>query len=57
MRLISVKSELLKIDPLVKSIFFDLFIFTIGFKVGPSFIRSLKSTGLRRSLAKVSSSR
>ena len=36
-----------KIDPLVKSIFFDLFIFTIGYEVGPSFIRSLKSTGLK----------
>lgn len=36
-----------KIDPLVKAIFFDLFVFTIGYEVGPSFIRSLKSNGIK----------
>ncbi|HGF8064100.1 aspartate-alanine antiporter [Enterococcus faecium] len=36
-----------KIDPVVKDIFFDLFIFTIGYEVGPAFVRSLKKTGLK----------
>lgn len=36
-----------KIPGLVKSIFFTLFIFTIGYEVGPSFFRSLKTSGLK----------
>ena len=36
-----------KIDGMVKSIFFTLFIFTIGYEVGPTFVRSLKKNGLQ----------
>lgn len=36
-----------KIDGLVKTIFFSLFIFTIGYEVGPSFFTSLKHSGLK----------
>lgn len=36
-----------KVDPLVKSIFFTLFIFTIGYEVGPAFFKSLRSNGLK----------
>ncbi|MCI1903589.1 MAG: aspartate-alanine antiporter [Enterococcaceae bacterium] len=36
-----------KIDPLIKTLFFEMFIFTIGYEVGPSFFRSLKKTGLK----------
>ncbi|WP_159723615.1 aspartate-alanine antiporter [Enterococcus sp. CSURQ0835] len=36
-----------KIDPIIKDVFFDLFIFAIGYEVGPAFIRSLKKTGLK----------
>ena len=35
------------IPNIVKNIFFDLFIFTIGYEVGPAFVRSFKSNGLR----------
>jgi putative transport protein len=31
-----------KIPPIVKAIFFDLFLFTTGYKVGPQFFRGLK---------------
>lgn len=36
-----------QIDGTVKTIFFSLFIFAIGYEVGPSFFASLKSSGLR----------
>lgn len=31
-----------QIAPVVKNLFFDLFIFTIGYEVGPAFINSFK---------------
>src|SRR6476659_3157704 len=36
----------IKISPLVKTVFFDLFLFTTGYKVGPQFFRGLKSDAL-----------
>ena len=36
-----------EIDGTVKTIFFSLFIFAIGYEVGPSFFASLKSSGLK----------
>lgn len=36
-----------EIDGTVKTIFFSLFIFTIGYEVGPSFFASLKRSGLK----------
>ena len=36
-----------EIDGAVKTIFFSLFIFAIGYEVGPSFFASLKSSGLK----------
>nr|WP_321314689.1 aspartate-alanine antiporter [uncultured Ligilactobacillus sp.] len=35
------------IPDIVKNIFFDLFIFTIGYEVGPAFVRSFKKNGIR----------
>jgi putative transport protein len=35
-----------KVHPLVKTIFFDLFLFTTGYKVGPQFFRGLKKDAL-----------
>lgn len=35
------------IPGVVKNIFFDLFIFTIGYEVGPAFVRSFKKNGLK----------
>lgn len=32
----------IKVPPLVKTVFFDLFLFTTGYKVGPQFFRGLK---------------
>ncbi len=32
----------IKVSPLVKTVFFDLFLFTTGYKVGPQFFRALK---------------
>ena len=32
--------------PLVKTVFFDLFLFTTGYKVGPQFFRGLKKDAL-----------
>jgi putative transport protein len=32
----------IKVHPLVKTVFFDLFLFTTGYKVGPQFFRGLK---------------
>ena len=36
----------IKVDPVVKYVFFDLFLFTIGYKVGPQFFRGLKKDAL-----------
>ncbi|RDJ27233.1 aspartate-alanine antiporter [Bosea caraganae] len=36
----------IKVPPLVKTIFFDLFLFTTGYKVGPQFFRALKKDAL-----------
>src|SRR4051812_39118944 len=35
-----------KIDPFTKSVFFYLFIFAIGYKVGPQFFQGLRGEGL-----------
>lgn len=32
----------IKVPPIVKAVFFDLFLFTTGYKVGPQFFRALK---------------
>jgi putative transport protein len=32
----------IKVDPIVKTVFFDLFLFATGYKVGPQFFRGLK---------------
>jgi len=37
-----------KIHPIAKTLFFDLFIFTIGYKIGPQFFRSFKGDGLKQ---------
>src|SRR5512136_71560 len=36
----------IKVDPIVKVLFFDLFLFATGYKVGPQFFRGLKKDGL-----------
>lgn len=36
----------IKVSPLVKTIFFDLFLFTTGYKVGPQFFRGLKGDAI-----------
>lgn len=36
----------IKVSPLVKAVFFDLFLFTTGYKVGPQFFRALKRDAL-----------
>src|SRR4051812_43366897 len=36
----------IQVPPLVKTIFFDLFLFTTGYKVGPQFFRGLKGDAL-----------
>lgn len=36
----------IKVSPLVKTVFFDLFLFTTGYKVGPQFFRALKRDAL-----------
>lgn len=38
---------LFNINPIVKNIFFSLFIFTIGYEVGPAFVNSFKSSGIK----------
>jgi putative transport protein len=38
------------IDPLVKVVFFDLFLFATGYKVGPQFFRGLKKNALSQAL-------
>lgn len=35
------------IAPILKSIFFDLFIFVVGYEVGPAFVQSLKKSGIK----------
>src|SRR3954467_15884785 len=35
-----------KVDPVVKSVFFSLFLFATGYKVGPQFFRGLKKNAL-----------
>jgi putative transport protein len=39
-----------RVDPLVKVVFFDLFLFATGYKVGPQFVRSLKKSALHQAL-------
>ncbi|HUL79259.1 MAG TPA: aspartate-alanine antiporter [Vicinamibacteria bacterium] len=39
-----------KIDPLVKVVFFDLFLFATGYKVGPQFFRGLKKNAASQAL-------
>jgi putative transport protein len=36
----------IKVDPIVKLVFFDLFLFATGYKVGPQFFRGLKKNAL-----------
>jgi len=36
----------IKVPPIVKNVFFDLFLFTTGYKVGPQFFRGLKKDAL-----------
>jgi len=36
----------IKVDPLVKIVFFDLFLFATGYKVGPQFFRGLKKNAM-----------
>jgi putative transport protein len=40
----------IKVDPLVKVVFFDLFLFATGYKVGPQFFRGLKKNALPQAL-------
>ena len=39
-----------KVDPLVKLVFFDLFLFATGYKVGPQFFRGLRKNALSQAL-------
>jgi len=39
-----------KIDPLVKLVFFDLFLFATGYKVGPQFFRGLRKNATSQAL-------
>ena len=39
-----------KIDPIAKTLFFNLFIFTIGYKIGPQFFRAFKGEGLQQAI-------
>jgi putative transport protein len=43
----------IRIDPLVKVVFFDLFLFATGYKVGPQFFRGLKKNALPQALLTV----
>ena len=43
----------IKVPPIVKSIFFDLFLFTTGYKVGPQFFRGLKKDAVPQVLLTV----
>jgi len=40
----------IEVDPLVKWVFFDLFLFATGYKVGPQFFRELKKNALSQVL-------
>ena len=42
-----------KINPFTKTVFFYLFIFAIGYKVGPQFFRGLRGDGLQQALLTV----
>src|SRR5512136_2986246 len=39
-----------RVDPLVKTVFFALFLFATGYKVGPQFFRGLKKNALSQAL-------
>src|SRR5436305_10141405 len=43
----------IKIDPFTKSCFFYLFIFAIGYKVGPQFFQGLRGEGLQQAALSV----
>ena len=36
----------IKVDPIVKTVFFALFLFATGYKVGPQFFRGLRKSAL-----------
>jgi len=40
----------IRVDPLVKVVFFDLFLFATGYKVGPQFFRGLKKNAVAQAL-------
>jgi len=40
----------IRVDPLVKVVFFDLFLFATGYKVGPQFFRGLRKNALAQAL-------
>src|SRR6187549_2927614 len=42
-----------KIDPFTKSVFFYLFIFAIGYKVGPQFFAGLRGEGLQQAFLSI----
>ncbi len=42
-----------KISPFTKSVFFYLFIFAIGYKVGPQFFRGLRGEGVQQAILSV----
>jgi putative transport protein len=42
-----------RVDPIVKVVFFDLFLFATGYKVGPQFFRGLKKNALSQVLLTV----
>ena len=43
----------IRVDPIVKVVFFDLFLFATGYKVGPQFFRGLKKDALSQALLTV----
>ena len=43
----------IEVDPLVKLVFFDLFLFATGYKVGPQFFRGLKKNALSQAMLTV----
>src|SRR3954471_282323 len=43
----------IKIDPFTKSVFFYLFVFAIGYKVGPQFFQGLRGEGLQHAALSV----
>src|SRR5215831_4095830 len=42
-----------RVDPLVKLVFFDLFLFATGYKVGPQFFRGLRKNAASQALLTV----